>query len=533
MRLATSLRRGFVASVALAALVVGHPSYADDAENMLRIREKSLEFFQSLGSRAVETYVKGRPSEFDRGYKTYHYLANEDKVTEVAAYTKTESDAAAKHAYDLLRRWLELQTIHAATAPEVDGANNYLADTEIIVGGEEIPLRNVVNRMSTETDRSTRRQWSFAFKEFLENVNVYRRQEVHLSNVKAKELGYDGFLDFLQQYKDFEAAAAAVEAQALIDQTHDVYRRLLDEQIAATYGSDLALNDIRFYDVPRLRTMARFDDALQERRAFQTLKKAFKDCGIDIQDDRAGNISERVASEPHALSGVHGYIDEPVRNMMTIGYKPSTGFLTLAGMLREAGGLAYYGRAGGPYFEHHFFGDPTMSFAIGYLFENLMENEAWLAEYTKLDEEQIRAVRQAHAFHRLAEAREYAGRILFLPQIYEGVKQPGELYEQIMEPIRMWGHTEVDRVLYMEANDEFDCVGRFRSMILAVALENTLTKRVGDEWWKNKKTAEVLSGLWAKGQRQRAADFAASVDMQDFDPSLLVTDFDGLTVLVE
>jgi hypothetical protein len=527
------LRRVCVTGIALSTILATGPALADDAENVLRIREKSLEFLQALGSRAVDTYVKGRPSDFDRAYKTYHYLVNAEKIDELGGYVDTAPDETAAHAYALLKTWLELETMHAATAPEVDGGNNYMMDTEIIVGGEEIPLNDVVNRMAHEPDRSTRRQWSFAFKEFIENVNVYRRQEVHLSNVKAKELGYESFLAFLEQYKDFDIAAAQAEAQALVEQTDDLYQRLFEEQIQATYAGEMTRQEIRFYDMPRVRLMGHFDDALPEKKAFQSIEKAFKKAGIDLDDDRAGDVSARAADEAHARSGVRGYIDEPLRNMMTIGYKPASGFLTHAGMLREAGRLVYHGRAGGLYFEHHFFGDPTMAFAIGYLFENLMGDEAWLKESLGVNDAEAAAIRQAHAFHRLAQAREYAGHVLFLPQIYEGIKQPDEVYEQTMEPIRMWGHTEVDRVLYMEANDEFDCVGRLRGMILAVALENALVKRVGPEWWKDRKSAEVLAGLWSKGQRQRAIDFAASLDLQGFDPSLLVTDFDGLTAVVE
>lgn len=505
------------------ALSCGLPAALYAQEGIDRIREKSLEFYQALGQKALDTYMKGRSSDFDRVYKTYHYLTTPDKIAEVRSFLPTANEEQ-KSAYELLARFLTYESIRQGSAPEVDGGNNYLSDTEIVVDTEEIPLRDVLRRMGAEPDRSARRKWSFAFKEFLENVNVYRRQTVHLSNRAAQGMGFKDYLDFLTTYKDLDMAAATARAETLIEGSNDLYATLFAEQVQATYQGEMEPNQVRFYDVPRIFAMSRFDEGLQPRRAPQQIEKALERFGFKLDGGDKGTIDVEQTEEPHAVSGVVGYLNSPVRNIATIAIKPTTGFRTYSGMLFESGRLFYHARAGGAYYEHHFFGDPTASFAVGYLFQNLLGNAEWLGKNTKLEESDISAVQRAFAFDRLFRAREYAARTKFLPQIYEGIKQPEDAFEAVFEPIRLWGHTEVDRILYMETNDEFDCVAHVRAMIIAVGLERMLENRFGPTWFENPEVANALAAWWSKGQRQSTADYAASVDVAALDPTVLIED---------
>ena len=283
----------------------------------------------------------------------------------------------------------------------------------------------------------------------------------------------------------------------------------------------------RFYDVPRLLDMARFVEALQPRKAPKQVEKALQKMAFKLSDGDRGAIEIKPTTVDHAVPGVTGYLNQPVRNLMTIAVKPTTGFRTYSGVLFEAGRLLYHGRAGGAYYEHHFFGDPTASFAIGYLFENLLGNAAWLKENTKLDETEIGDMQRAYAFDRLFRAREFAARTLFLPKVYDGIKQPEEAFEVVFEPIRQWRHTEVDRIMYMDTNDEFDCVAHLRAMIIAVGLERMLENRFGPTWFEKADTEAALSTLWAKGQRQTAEELAAAVDVTGFDPAVLIEDIDA------
>ncbi len=519
MRKRRNLRLSWLTSALIFSLLLC-PS-ARGQEMVQRVREKVLEFFQAFEQQAFDTYVKGRISNFDRVYKNYHYLVTDGKINEVQGFVQGAPDDEARRAYDLMRYFLTDQTIRAASAPEIDGANNYLADTKIVVGGEEISLRNVVNRMADEPDRSKRRQWSFAFKEFHENANVYLAQSVHLSNRRAADLGYKNYQSFLTEYKNLNLAEAQQTARRFLAATDTLYRDLLVEQIAAVYGDELDQREIRFYDIPRMAKMSRFDERLPARRAFQTVGKFFGNLGLSLEDDRAGSISLETASENHARDGVAGYLTSPPRSMK-VGMKPTSGFLTYAGLLREIGILLCRARAGGQFFENHFFGDPTLAFGCGHLFENLMENGDWLAGFTKLEGEELQAVRRAHAFLRLAQAREFCGRILFLPQIYEGVKQPEEAYEAVFEPISMWRHTEVDRVMYMQTDDAFDCIAQLQAMILAAGLENTMERKYGEKWYEQKAAGQFLSTFWADGQKSPAATYAEKAGATGFDPDILV-----------
>jgi len=495
-------------------------------EALERVREKCGEFFTAIEQKSFDTYVKGRISDYDRVYKNYHYLVTAGKIDEVKGFLETTDSDEKRLALDKLVLFLTGQTIRVSSAAEIDGANNYLADTQIVVGGEEIPLRDVTNRMAEEVDRSKRRQWSFAFKEFLENANVYLAQSVHLSNAKAKEFGFAGFQDFLSTYKDFDIEASQALARTFLAATDTLYRDLLLEEIATVYGEELDLRTIRFYDMPRIEKMARFDDGLPQKKAYQEMKKFFGNIGFKLDGGRSTSLSVEEAREPHAKDGIQAYVTAWPRSLK-VGYKPTSGFLTYGGMLREIGTLLYRAGGGGAMFENHFLGDPTTAFAVGYLFESLMMNPGWLKDHTKLDDESINAVRRAMAFHRLFEAREYCGRILFLPKVYEGVKQPEEIFETVFEPIRMWRHTEVDRVMYMQANDDFDCTARLKGLIIGAALDETLTRRYGENWYKEKPAAQFLATFWSPGQQDPSSAYAEKVGMTDFDPGLLISQIES------
>ncbi len=519
-----SPRAYVTASVFGVVLCVAHEAVAQPDASIDRIREKSLEFFQAVEDKSLTTYVKGRESDFERTYSTFHYLVTPDKIAEVAGYIPSAPDAEAESAYRRLKMWLTYQTIRARSAAEIDGGNNYLADTRIVVGGEEITLRNVVHRMAEEEDRSARRQWSFAFTEFLENVNVYLQQAVHLSNEAATDLGYEGYIDFIQQYHGFDLAAARTRARAFLDASTDLYRELLHEQIEATFGGALTPEDVRFYDMPQVWAATRFDRGLDKKKPFQVIEKAFERAGLSLDKSDSWQVDDEEAKVEHALDGAHTYFNKLTQSASTVGWKPASGFQAYTGMLREAGRQVFHGRGGGAYFENHFFGDPTMGYAIGYLFENLMESAAFLDQNSKLDADQIEAARRAHMFLRLAQARDHAGRVLFLPELYGDTKQPDEVYESIFEPIRLWGSTQIDRAMFMSADDGFECVAKFHGSVLAVAIQQTLEKRLGPDWFSKKDAAKELNAIWSEGVRKSLDDYASALGIPDLDPSILVDD---------
>jgi len=516
MRLGHLLRLTVI--VGTAAVVISDDARAqNDAAN--RIREKVFEFLQAVESTRFETHVKGRDASSERVYATYHYLTTPEKIEELRSY-KAGAPELEANAYELSSMFLIDQTIRARSAPEIDGGARYLADTSILVNGEEISLRNVVNRMATEEDRSARRQWSFAFTEFMENANVYLRQAVHLSNEGAKEFGYEGYLDFISAYHRFDLDELQARAQVLIDGTDDTYGRLLDEQVALAFDGALSTSEVRYYDVPMVRRMHRFNDALPAKKAKKSMEKAFESMGFSL--DKPWSVDYETAKVPHARDGFDHYLAKIAQSAGIVGHKETSGFLTHVGYLRETGTLLYFGYAGGVNFEYHFLGDPSMAYAAGYLFENLLEDEAFLTDRLDVSDEEAAAIRDAHRFHRLLEVREYAGRLLFLPQLYADVKQPQELFESIFEPIRMWSSTQVDRALYMRSNDEFDCAARFKGMLLAAALRDHLVKLHGEEWWKNEDVAGTLKTLWGQGQQITAEEFGAKLDAPEIVPALLL-----------
>jgi hypothetical protein len=504
---------------ALGVLIPVGAGAQSDAAN--RIREKVFEFLQAIESSRFETHVKGRDASSERVYATYHYLTTPEKINELRSY-KTGASEVDADAYELSARFLVDQTIRSRSAAEVDGGTRYLAETSILVNGEEISLRNVVSRMADEEDRSARRQWSFAFTEFMENANVYLRQAVHLSNQESKKFGYDGYQDFMATYHGFDIDQLQARAQVLIDSTNDAYRQLFESEIAATFEGNLDLASVRYYDVPMVRRMSRFDDVLPAKRAKNAISNLAGSTGFQL--GKPWGVDYEAARVPHARDGVDHYLAKIAQSAGIVGHKETSGFLTHAGYLRETGTLLYFGYAGGVNFEHHFLGDPSMAYAAGYLFENLLEDTGFLTRKLDVSAEEADAIREAHRFHRLYEIREYAGRLLFLPDLYTDVKQPQELYESIFEPIRMWSSTQVDRAMYMASNDEFDCAARFKGMLLASALREHLQKRFGDEWWSLKDVAGALKTLWGEGQRITAEEFGAKLDVAEITPSLLLTD---------
>lgn len=518
MRLGHLLRLGLLLSTAT-AMLSDDARAQNDAAN--RIREKVFEFLQAVESTRFETHVKGRDASSERVYATYHYLTTPDKITELRSY-KAGAPETEAGAYELSALFLIDQTIRARSAPEVDGGAAYLADTSILVNGEEISLRNVLNRMATEEDRSARRQWSFAFTEFMENANVYLRQAVHLSNEGAKGFGYEGYLDFISEYHRFDLAELQGRAQVLIDGTNDTYKGLLDQQVALAFDGALSTGEVRYYDIPMIRRMERFDDALPPKKAKKSIEKTFESMGLSLS--KPWSVDYEAAKVAHARDGFDHYLAKIAQSAGIVGHKETSGFLTHVGYLRETGTLLYFGYAGGVNFEYHFLGDPSMAYAAGYLFENLLEDEAYLTDRLDVSAEEAAAIREAHRFHRILEVREYAGRLLFLPQLYADVKQPQELFETIFEPIRMWSSTQVDRALFMRSNDEFDCAARFKGMLLASALRDHLVKLHGEEWWKNKDVAGTLKSLWGQGQQITAEEFGAKLDAPEIVPSLLLSE---------
>jgi hypothetical protein len=242
---------------------------------------------------------------------------------------------------------------------------------------------------------------------------------------------------------------------------------------------------------------------------------------LKLDDDDVYEINLDTTDALEVVSGVHGYVNGASQNDATIGARDSSPFVLYSGILFQAGRLAYLARAGGRYFENHFFGDPSCAYAAGHLFRLLLENPRWLSDYARVSDEEIPKIIQAHLFDRLREAREYAGRILFLPELYKGVPEPGDLYQEVFQPIRLRRHIKVDRMMYAASDDAFGCVAQLRGMIMATALEDTLERRFGDKWYEEESAGRFLSELWRPGQHRSVEEFADRIGVSGLDPVVL------------
>ncbi len=193
-------------------------------------------------------------------------------------------------------------------------------------------------------------------------------------------------------------------------------------------------------------------------------------------------------------------------------------------MLRPRGGQADYGtflhelghalhfsnvRADYP-FEYRWLGDNSVTEAYAMLFDHRLQQPAWLRRHTGLDRSRTEAFIRAAAFEELHFVRRYCAKLLYEIQVYGGStgwRALPDLYVETLGAATGFRYRRADAFLDLDAR--FYASRYLRAWQLQSLLEEGLTERFDEDWWRNPSAGPwIVQELLSEGQRESAGEIA-------------------------
>jgi hypothetical protein len=153
-------------------------------------------------------------------------------------------------------------------------------------------------------------------------------------------------------------------------------------------------------------------------------------------------------------------------------------------------------------------GDVSVTEGYAYLFDHLLLDEAWHRRYLRLPQSTAREAARIAAFNNLWLLRRYAAKLPYELALYE--KGPDRSLSDEYEA-RMMRALGVDthRGFYLyDVDPQLYSTRYLRAWAFEARLHETLQERFNEDYWRNPAAGSWLKALFARGQREDAAEIA-------------------------
>ncbi len=164
-------------------------------------------------------------------------------------------------------------------------------------------------------------------------------------------------------------------------------------------------------------------------------------------------------------------------------------------------------------FEYRWLGDNSVTEGYAMLFDHRMHDERWLGRYASLDRAQLPRFLRGVGFEELQFLRRYCAKLIYETHLYGGDvpwSALPELYVQLLTDATTFRYDVADA--FVDVDARYYAARYLRAWQLQALLNETLTDRFDEDWWRNPRAGPWIAGeLFGQGQRELADEQAARV----------------------
>ena len=162
-------------------------------------------------------------------------------------------------------------------------------------------------------------------------------------------------------------------------------------------------------------------------------------------------------------------------------------------------------------FESAYLGNQTLAEASAFLFEQLLDQPAYLQKRLGFSPQETKDYLRFRALIKLITVRSYCGDLLYEQSLYSGESDPKTAYEKIKQPLLGYPWSEIEREGYLARADYLSSADYLRGWFLAAQLQERLQAFVGADYASRPATGDFLKKIWAAGNRYDPEEVARSL----------------------
>lgn len=346
------------------------------------------------------------------------------------------------------------------------------------------------NRKEREKIEKLRRQFLASF------YNPVFFRKIQIKNEISINLGFKNYADLKNELDG-------------INSTFDIAKTLLESTTEAYKKLKLEYEKIK--PKPNL-------NKIKSEELIPIAKKAFLDLGINLEKQSNIKIPKQNNKNRTYISRCF-LIDIP--NDIRIVFRLFDGLESLKAVLHEVAHAEHYAHTDNNLeFPFKKLGGYETTEAYAFLFESLLKNKKWISSYLRLeiDSEESHDTIIARNLSDLLLLREACMYCIFEKQLYEGLKNPRQAYQELLN--KTWARDKDERkekeYFLLYGTLDFMSYDHLKGRMLSHSLESYVKNNFGDEWFKNKEAGTFLkSKLWKYGNMKNTKEITEILGLKN------------------
>jgi len=451
-----------------------------DKVTALENEAKSLIHQQSLLE--WENWVFGREISLAETYRGHERLFTRESIAEVEAVLEKVGDPDRQKALRYFRNHLLNEYLEKETAALHDEIDNLEARAMIRINGFVVPFRQAPVLQANEENPEKRQLISDACLPVIAALNPLLDRREQLVQRLAKELGFDSYVALSEELRLVDLSRLDLLSWQILSETEACYRPLLTEMTERIVG--IPLERFRRADLSRLFKAANFERHFPREKLLSTLRDFLLGLNIDLHNQRNLLIhdDDLPQKSPRAVCFTMEVPDD-----IRVCVKPIGGPSDYESLLHEMGHAEHYAKTTTRVFAFQHLGNYTVTESFAFLFEDMLENHAWLDRHTTMRAEEIDDFLRLKRFEKLYFLRRYAAKIIYELAFHRGLPNPKEVYRRTLERAYGFPLDEKDAERYLvDMDEEFYSADYFRAWLLEALLLESLERQFGGEWFRKR-----------------------------------------------
>jgi hypothetical protein len=414
-----------------------------------------------------------------------------------------------------LRKTCESGLISSQLAEREDELENRLLAERVTFHGEEMPLRNAQAKLAVLPDYADREELGRIQAGASAKFNDDRLELLRATEELAAE--YSGIADAVErneEEKDISLRELSRVLSAASDEATNSYRGLRERWFGELLGE--GREDIpSSYHTAYMRRLSPLEATYTKERATEICLQTLDALGFDMnaQPNIKLDLDDRPQKSPRAC--VIASDPPKIVHLIT---RAQGGLHDYQAFLHEAGHALHYAGCDPrlPYVFRRISRDHALTEIYSYIIEAITREPEWHERHFGLSAEQAHENAEATTFLEALLYRRYEAKLRFELDFWSRFTTDGgdaDVYERYLSEATGIRYRKDNYLSDMDAG--FYSADYLRAWIRSAQLRDHLVREVGEDWWRNPRTGELLTELFREGTKPTSEEIAVRLR---FDP---------------
>ena len=500
----------------------------------------------------MSTTAVRTPAEYEAQLQTYYYERSEEsravrvgekEVSEQAAIVARHGELFSRAQLEALReaeqaasgdeqerlyrlrKTCEGGLVSAELAEQEDALENAILGARVTFEGKELPLRSAQARLAVLESYADREALGQLERAASATFNPDRIALMVVGEQLEGELS--GEADPVARNEEEKAISLRDLERVLVaasDATTEAYGRLRDTWFEKLLGPERDAMPTNAH-VAYLRRLSPLESTYTKERSVDVCMASVLALGFDM--NAIPNIRLDLEDRPQKNPRACVIASDPpdVVHLIT---RAQGGLADYQAFMHEAGHALHYAGVDPrlPYTFRKISRDHALTEIYSYIFEAITREPGWHALHFGLSDAQAEENAQATLFLEALLYRRYTAKLRYELGFWssfaeEQGRSPRDYASLLTEAT---GIRYDPRGYVADMDSGFYSADYLRAWIRSAQLRHHLISELGDDWWRNAQTGDILRDLFAEGTKPTSEEIAGRLGFDPFDTGPLVTE---------